>query len=610
MRFKVCALAAAALIAAAAPALASEDPEDNVPEWDQPFVWDSAFIYRLITDRFYSGTRNGDHAFSRPAADVFGTRAGTFHGGDLAGITARLDYLASLGVSALLLSFPGEQVHGFYPGGMMQNYARYGYDGRAVLDYTSLDPAAGTNAEMERLVQSAHRLGMRVMISVQLVTPGPPTLHDMCELHFGRTLLGWEECIPWQPGIDGSFAEMPLDRSADLAWSSWWGAEWLRDFEYGKPCDDPQKCLNGSGFRSDGQENVSVPHFLKSKWQKQSRSYAVGAASEYRSGSHRVADFLSGWTAAWVREFGLDGVLLENSEALPRELKEQLSQRCREALAQWRAEKLERGADPAARWKSPFLLAGDALDGLDKRKKRIEMANEQVLDAALSSYPVLEDGDEKCHVRVPLTDDLPSSGKLRRITALSQPPGRLCRGDPERAALGLLLSRGPVMCFYGDETGRKDDRMGADDPYAAALSDMVFPNDAEQAGIWASRRRDLSGEVSNDPVTALWQRAGRFRLRNQAVGSGKPFMLPDGSECRVYQDVITLRNNRVLLHYGKASEVSTKGCFDDGVLVHEALSGRNYMANDGKVTPMPQNFYLFEEYRFPKARDPNGEDDF
>lgn len=42
---------------------------------------------------------------------------GTFHGGDLKGLTTRLDYLQQLGVNALWISSPLEQIHGWVGGG-------------------------------------------------------------------------------------------------------------------------------------------------------------------------------------------------------------------------------------------------------------------------------------------------------------------------------------------------------------------------------------------------------------------------------------------------------------------------------------------------------------
>jgi alpha-glucosidase len=70
--------------------------------------------------------------------------------GDLPGVTARLDYIASLGVDAVWLS-------PFFTSPMRD----FGYD---VADYCDVDPIFGTLADFDALIAKAHRLGLRVII--------------------------------------------------------------------------------------------------------------------------------------------------------------------------------------------------------------------------------------------------------------------------------------------------------------------------------------------------------------------------------------------------------------------------------------------------------------
>lgn len=70
--------------------------------------------------------------------------------GDLPGITAHLDHVASLGVDAIWLS-------PFFTSPM----ADFGYD---VADYCDVDPIFGTLADFDALVARAHKLGLRVLI--------------------------------------------------------------------------------------------------------------------------------------------------------------------------------------------------------------------------------------------------------------------------------------------------------------------------------------------------------------------------------------------------------------------------------------------------------------
>ena len=70
----------------------------------------------------------------------------------MAGITARLDHLAWLGVDALWVS-------PVYPSPM----ADFGYD---VDDYCAINPPFGTLADFDRLVAQAHRRGLKVILDL------------------------------------------------------------------------------------------------------------------------------------------------------------------------------------------------------------------------------------------------------------------------------------------------------------------------------------------------------------------------------------------------------------------------------------------------------------
>ncbi|MEM7566143.1 MAG: alpha-amylase family glycosyl hydrolase [Pseudomonadota bacterium] len=96
----------------------------------EPRWWREAVIYQIYP-RSYRDT-NGDGV------------------GDLAGIEARLDHLANLGVDCLWVS-------PFYPSPM----ADFGYD---VADYTDVDPLFGTLADFDRLLAAAHRRGLKLLM--------------------------------------------------------------------------------------------------------------------------------------------------------------------------------------------------------------------------------------------------------------------------------------------------------------------------------------------------------------------------------------------------------------------------------------------------------------
>src|SRR2546429_7451204 len=72
--------------------------------------------------------------------------------GDLPGVTARLPYLADLGVDAIWLT-------PFYPSPLADG----GYD---VSDYTGVDPRLGTLADFDTLVHAAAGYGIRVLVDL------------------------------------------------------------------------------------------------------------------------------------------------------------------------------------------------------------------------------------------------------------------------------------------------------------------------------------------------------------------------------------------------------------------------------------------------------------
>lgn len=100
-----------------------------VDSGDQPW-WRGASIYQIYPRSFMDS--NGDGI------------------GDLPGITAKLDYVASLGIEAIWIS-------PFFTSPMKD----FGYD---VADYCGVDPIFGNLADFDALVARAHELGLKVLI--------------------------------------------------------------------------------------------------------------------------------------------------------------------------------------------------------------------------------------------------------------------------------------------------------------------------------------------------------------------------------------------------------------------------------------------------------------
>lgn len=160
MRRPVAVLLAAVLLNACAPAAppaAQSVPPAAVAAAPVPLPdWRDAVLYFVVLDRFADG-----NAANNANVDV--TAKGAFHGGDLAGLTQNLDYLADLGVTALWITPVVDNIDGYVTGA---GFPDWGYHGYWADDFTRLDPRFGTEEELKRLVDEAHRRGMRVLLDV------------------------------------------------------------------------------------------------------------------------------------------------------------------------------------------------------------------------------------------------------------------------------------------------------------------------------------------------------------------------------------------------------------------------------------------------------------
>ena len=163
-----------------------------------------------------------------------------------------------------------------------------------------------------------------------------------------------------------------------------------------------------------------------------------------------------------------------------------------------------------------------------------------------------------------------------------------------KTAYNFVLLPGSVQIYYGDETSRVNDMGGGIDLEQGIRSDMNFPEDIDKQSSWASKVATLSTEYSKDPVLAMWQKVGQFRLRNIAVGAGYQEKLSDNSYCRSYKDPAKGVDNAVVIHVGDANSVQVGKCFADGTVLQDANSGKSVTVKDGKVDLEVKRIALLE----------------
>ena len=132
--------------------------------------------------------------------------------GDLNGITTRLPYLADLGANALWIT-------PFYPSPQVD----FGYD---VSDYEAVDPQFGTLADFERLVEAAHRAGLKV--TIDLVLNHTSDQHPWFRSARASRSSPYRDWYVWRDGRAGG-AEPPSNWE-----SAFGGPAWTRDPESGE----------------------------------------------------------------------------------------------------------------------------------------------------------------------------------------------------------------------------------------------------------------------------------------------------------------------------------------------------------------------------------------
>lgn len=117
-------------------------------------------FYHILVDRF----NNGDHSLNEEV-DIDDQLA--YHGGDLKGITKKLDSLSELGFTTVVLS------------PIMKN-AKKGYHGYWIEDFFDVEPQFGTLDDLNELIKEAHDRKMKVVLELvtNYVAKSHPIVND------------------------------------------------------------------------------------------------------------------------------------------------------------------------------------------------------------------------------------------------------------------------------------------------------------------------------------------------------------------------------------------------------------------------------------------------
>ncbi len=180
----------------------------------------NGITYQIFPDRFNNGNRSNDALAldhdelilnqvnpGQPILSNWSDPITPLHcchqyfGGDIKGITEKLDYLQSLGVTIIYLN------------PIFLSGSAHGYD---TYDYYRLDPPKfGTEEELREFLDEAHRRGMRVIFDF---------VPNHCGIGNPAFLNVWKKGSESPPNWDWFFVKKwPFKLGDGSAYVGWWG---------------------------------------------------------------------------------------------------------------------------------------------------------------------------------------------------------------------------------------------------------------------------------------------------------------------------------------------------------------------------------------------------
>lgn len=260
-------------------------------------------FYFVMPDRFANGDRSNDTGGltgSRLSTGYDPTDKGFYQGGDLKGLTQKLDYIKGLGTTAIWMApiFKNQPVQGEGAN------ASAGYHGYWITDFTQVDPHFGTNDDLRKLIAAAHAKGMKIFFDV--ITNHTADVIGNAENTYGYLSKG---AFPYL-SADGT----PFDDS---------------DYAAGDRSDGTKKFpkVTAASFPRTptvpaGRKDAKVPAWLNDPTMYHNRGDSTFAGESADQGDFSGLDDL--WTERpevvtgmekiyekWVRDFAIDGFRID-----------------------------------------------------------------------------------------------------------------------------------------------------------------------------------------------------------------------------------------------------------------------------------------------------------
>jgi alpha-amylase len=515
-------------------------------------------VYFVMTDRFFDGDPSNDDSYGRQREKDPKDDVGTFHGGDLKGLTFKLKegWFRKLGVNALWITAPYEQIHGWVVGGR-EEFKHYAYHGYYALDYTVLDRNMGTPEDLRELVDTAHSQGIRILFDVVMNHPGYLDLQTAHDLHVNVLWPGWEKAT--LKNYHGF-----IDYNSD-AWADWWGRDWVRaglpGYIDGGRNDLTMQIAFLPDFRTESSKLVKLPKFLHDK----PDTKAVDLPDT------TVRGYLIKWLTDWVREYGIDGFRCDTVKHVEPEAWAALKDQATKALAEFKAKNPTRKIDDA-----PFWMVGEYWGAGPEKHKMLRYGFD-----AMINFEFQGDADEFAKPENLFSQyaKIQAGKPVHMLNYLSSHDTTLFdRTKLVEGGTALLLAPGGVQIFYGDETARPMGYKPRTDPQQATRSDMNWAKPDEQ-------------------VLAFWRKLGTFRERHCALAIGEHRELSEKPYAFSRLDAASGDRVVVALDAKGPLQIPVAGVFQDGEALEDAYTGRLVTVAQGKAQVQGEGVVLLERVK-------------
>jgi alpha-amylase len=514
---------------------------------------DNPIVYFVITDRFVDGNPANDHSYGRQREAKPKDDIATFHGGDFAGLTQKVNegWFSKLGVNAIWITAPYEQIHGWVVGGNKE-FKHYAYHGYYALDYTRLDKNMGTEAELREFVSAAHSKGIRVLFDIVMNHPGYGDIQTLSEYvgpvtekKVGVLWKGYEAATlrDYHSWIDYN----------DPAWLNWWGSDWirsgLRGYAEGGSDDFTKQLAYLPDFKTESPKSVGLPPLLQHKPDTAAKPLPDAT----------VRDYLVAWLTQWVRDYGIDGFRCDTVKHVEPASWTALKSAGEAALKAWKAEHAGSKVDDA-----PFWMTGEFWGHGIQRDALFDAGFDNMInfDFQERAGAALKPGDLD-RVFSEYAKALAAPARYNVLSYISSHDTQLF--DRKRIVDGadaLMLAPGGVQIFYGDETAR--------------MPGPFFSGDPQQA-----TRSDMNWDSVDQAVLAHWRKLGSFRAHHVALARGHHTKLSDAP----YTFSRVTADDRVVVALGAKGKVElpVAGVFADGAKVHDAYGDTSATVHGGSV---------------------------